>query len=199
MNSTRCKNGHLFTEESTYIRPDTGHRQCKVCQRDRLRRWRKDNPETARDYDRKWLKKNLEERRKQKRKSHNKHREKNNDRSREWRVLNPDRLRKNTLQWHANNPTKQKEYSQNRRAREVGQRGYVSSNIDNVLMEKQKGKCYYCQALLTDTGFHREHKIPLIRGGLHQDENLVLSCPPCNFKKNTKTDVEFKKLFRKAV
>lgn len=28
---THCKNGHAFTPENTYIRPDTGSQQCKAC------------------------------------------------------------------------------------------------------------------------------------------------------------------------
>ena len=35
-----CKNGHKFTNENTYIRP-TGHRRCRVCQREYERKHRK--------------------------------------------------------------------------------------------------------------------------------------------------------------
>jgi len=28
---TRCKNGHEFTEENTYINPSNGHRRCRTC------------------------------------------------------------------------------------------------------------------------------------------------------------------------
>lgn len=34
---THCKHGHEFTPENTYIRPGTGHRDCKTCQADRAR------------------------------------------------------------------------------------------------------------------------------------------------------------------
>lgn len=37
---THCKNGHEFTDENTYIRPDTGHRQCRTCRRERWVAWR---------------------------------------------------------------------------------------------------------------------------------------------------------------
>ena len=30
---THCKRGHEFTAENTYIRPDTGTRQCRACAR----------------------------------------------------------------------------------------------------------------------------------------------------------------------
>lgn len=32
---THCVNGHLFNEEATYIRPDKGTKQCKLCAKNR--------------------------------------------------------------------------------------------------------------------------------------------------------------------
>ena len=32
---THCKHGHEWNEENTYVRPDTGTRQCRQCKRDR--------------------------------------------------------------------------------------------------------------------------------------------------------------------
>ncbi len=34
---THCAHGHRFDEDNTYIRPDTGNRQCKQCGRERAR------------------------------------------------------------------------------------------------------------------------------------------------------------------
>jgi len=34
---THCKRGHEFTPKNTYVRGDTGHRQCKQCRRDRVK------------------------------------------------------------------------------------------------------------------------------------------------------------------
>ena len=36
-----------------------------------------------------------------------------------------------------------------------------------------------------------EHKIPINRGGSNKLSNLVLSCSKCNYRKHTKTDLEF--------
>ncbi|MFD5572247.1 HNH endonuclease signature motif containing protein [Streptomyces cadmiisoli] len=35
LNWTHCINGHAFNEANTYIRPDTGTRQCRQCSKDR--------------------------------------------------------------------------------------------------------------------------------------------------------------------
>ncbi|MFI0897088.1 HNH endonuclease signature motif containing protein [Streptomyces sp. NPDC020983] len=35
---THCRNGHPFDEANTYVRPDTGGRQCRQCRLDRARR-----------------------------------------------------------------------------------------------------------------------------------------------------------------
>lgn len=39
---TACPFGHPYTEANTYIRPDTGARECKICRRAR-RRERREN------------------------------------------------------------------------------------------------------------------------------------------------------------
>lgn len=39
---THCKNGHEFTEGNTYVRPDTGARQCKRCNLDRTNKLKRD-------------------------------------------------------------------------------------------------------------------------------------------------------------
>lgn len=79
-----------------------------------------------------------------------------------------------------------------RRARKNNARG--SHTIQDVLdlFEEQDGQCFYCQIDLDD--FHRDHKTPLVRGGSDCKENLCLACPPCNRKKHTKTEKEFRKL-----
>lgn len=54
----------------------------------------------------------------------------------------------------------------------------------------QDGLCYYCGTPLFSR-FHREHMMPLSRGGADKLENLCLSCPTCNTRKGTRTVEEF--------
>lgn len=35
---THCVNGHLYTDENTYISPKTGHRQCRTCRAEKRRK-----------------------------------------------------------------------------------------------------------------------------------------------------------------
>lgn len=72
----------------------------------------------------------------------------------------------------------------NRQANMRGASGYVSpATIDGMMIE-QNGQCHWCQATLSD--YHVDHVIPVSRGGPHVRDNLVLSCPPCNFSKSNK-------------
>lgn len=108
---------------------------------------------------------------------------------------NPEKFKKKTRGWKEANPDKVRKMNRHRqslkRAQSYSAEGHVSRDIEKILMRIQEGKCYYCQGNLVDLGFHREHKIPLSRGGLHDDSNLVLSCPSCNLEKGAKTDKEF--------
>ena len=44
--------------------------------------------------------------------------------------------------------------------------------------------CAYCK---TARASHIDHVNPLSKGGSHTVENLLPSCPTCNFKKHNKT------------
>lgn len=72
---------------------------------------------------------------------------------------------------------------------------YTTEDVEEKYLD-QEGLCYYCGVDLRKTGFHEEHKTPLSRGGANDKENICLSCPPCNLRKNTKTEEEFRLTFR---
>lgn len=115
-----------------------------------------------------------------------------NRKSREYYRANREKVLKRTGEWAKKNPRKRALIDHRRRARELNQLGFVSGNIESVLWKEQNGKCYYCSRKLSKLEYHHEHKIPLSRGGPHDDSNLCLSCPECNFKKGYKTEVEFR-------
>lgn len=46
--------------------------------------------------------------------------------------------------------------------------------------------CFYCNLIVTDDNRHIDHFIPLSKGGLHDLDNLVISCSSCNLMKHAK-------------
>jgi len=107
-----------------------------------------------------------------------------------WRDANADIARAACKAWVASHPDEARAHTQARRARKKGNGGRLSRGITKKLMEDQNGLCAYCSADLA-LGHHLDHKIPLVRGGLHVDANVQLTCPLCNMRKHSKTHEEF--------
>lgn len=80
---------------------------------------------------------------------------------------------------------------QNRRARvsEVG--GHLTRGLTTRLLGLQKGRCASCSCLLKESGHHLDHITPIARGGVNNDENIQLLCPPCNRLKNARDPIEW--------
>jgi len=57
------------------------------------------------------------------------------------------------------------------------------------LINSHNGCCFYCGDRVSR--LHREHRVPLSRGGADTAENIVPSCAECNLAKGTLTDEEF--------
>jgi 5-methylcytosine-specific restriction endonuclease McrA len=57
------------------------------------------------------------------------------------------------------------------------------------LLEQQQHRCFYCGE--PSGVFHREHRIPLARGGKNNLANIVAARPRCNLRKHILTDTEF--------
>ena len=60
-----------------------------------------------------------------------------------------------------------------------------------ALVAAADGVCRYCgksQPLTMD------HRVPLSRGGRHEIANLIPACKPCNSRKHTRTEEEFRAL-----
>lgn len=66
----------------------------------------------------------------------------------------------------------------------------ITDSTINKIKAKYENKCAYCGKDCARE-YHIDHKLPLSRGGGNDINNLALSCPTCNWKKNNKTDIEF--------
>lgn len=117
----------------------------------------------------------------------------------EWKDANPDLVRamwdrtyakhkakhfEKTARWRRENPEAYSAIRDRRRAAEAGAAGSYTAEDVRHLLQTQGRVCRYCDCLLTK--FHVDHFVPLARGGSNGPENLVLSCPTCNFRKGAK-------------
>ena len=64
------------------------------------------------------------------------------------------------------------------------------------MFAEQKGRCFYCGIKLGQRYLHVDHKMPVSRGGKDTPGNLQLLCQPCNGRKSTMSDGEFRKRFK---
>lgn len=170
--------------------------------RDKHRRNRADNIRRARQWYRDNHEKALERQRE--------YRQNNQDKVREgirkWTENNPDKVKEKNERWNRNNPEKRKEISRNylrrnpelfrlrsrhRRAKKKGAAGKHTNAEVSALFREQEGYCFHCGIDLIPIGFHRDHWIPLSRGGSDWIENIRLLCPKCNLSKNKKLPCEW--------
>ena len=92
-------------------------------------------------------------------------------------------------------PQKSIEKAQKRLALKLNQMGewpLSLAELESILFHTiQFGRCFYCSESITHGKYHRDHMVPLARGGLHDYRNICLACKLCNLRKHTKTAEEF--------
>lgn len=110
----------------------------------------------------------------------------------EWSSENKDRIRAVNAAWRAANPDKNRIYISNRVSRKRANGGVLSKNVAARLMGLQRGLCACgCGAKLKETGYHIDHRIPLVKGGPNTDANCQLLTPACNQSKGAKCPIDF--------
>jgi len=67
----------------------------------------------------------------------------------------------------------------------------LTADVWAALILEYDFKCAYCGVNGDATSFHKEHKIPLARGGSNHAVNIVPSCAACNFDKKILTHDEY--------
>lgn len=68
--------------------------------------------------------------------------------------------------------------------------GKKKTIIKHYLVNKQGGKCYYCNKKLQELSL--DHKQPRSKGGTDHISNLAITCYYCNNTKGNMTENEFK-------
>ena len=141
-----------------------------------------------------------------------------------WWVLNPDALRESSARFREKHPDRAREiarlaYERHREARLVQSARWAQANRDRKAAAEQRrraakrgtkgdgvepaawlaliaaadGRCTYCGELRRLT---MDHRIPLSRGGGHEIDNVIPACKPCNSRKSTRTEEEFRAFLR---
>lgn len=87
------------------------------------------------------------------------------------------------------NPESVKAYRTNRKARIRGALGKHTGKQIRELFIKQRGLCAICEYPMEK--FHKDHIVPLSKGGSNDIGNIQLTHPTCNLKKHTKSQEEF--------
>jgi 5-methylcytosine-specific restriction endonuclease McrA len=106
---------------------------------------------------------------------------------RDWRAKNPDKARAIVKRYADANPEAKRCRVRKRRARLRQVPGSHTKADIEKLFDLQKGRCAHswCRKSLK-SGYHVDHKEPIILGGSNDPTNLQLLCPRCNRSKGAK-------------
>jgi hypothetical protein len=120
--------------------------------------------------------------------------EKHQDRNRKWREANPEKVTDQFRRWCRLNPDKVKVRDGLKRFRRRGAHGsHTAEEIANI-RKMQKDCCAHpwCRKRLNGSG-HKDHIIPIAKGGTNHHHNIQLLCPLCNMKKRDLLPDEYAK------
>jgi 5-methylcytosine-specific restriction endonuclease McrA len=96
--------------------------------------------------------------------------------------------------WAQANPERMREFSAvsdaKRRAATAKSKDNWTADDVREIFTSQRGKCAVCRERLTKS-FHRDHIVPLARGGSNDRLNLQLLCKSCNCRKSAKDPIKF--------
>ena len=167
-----------------------------MCKRCYNRRWRKANPEKSREQSSRFYEAHREERceyacqyheahREERcehmRQYHEAHREEQNEYCRQYYEAHREEECGRSRQWTTANPEKRRKNNRRYRARK---NNVAIGSVDEAAIYEHDGyMCIYCGATEDLT---LDHLIPLIKGGAHTEDNLVVACRGCNSSKGAK-------------
>jgi len=156
-----------------------------------MAKWREANP----DYQREYRAKNIDRERANDRAWKRANRAKVNATFTRWAEKNREKLSQKAMAYQKANPDKAREIRRRRRARKANAPVVdLTAAVWRDILDEHNHCCYYCGA--AGVRLEQEHKIPLVRGGSHTRANVVPSCGPCNRRKWTMTEEEFRERVR---
>ncbi|WP_157839971.1 HNH endonuclease [Streptomyces megasporus] len=157
-------------------KPDGRESRCRECHRAANAQWYAENTERQRAYAA-WY--------------HKEYAEKRRAYVARWYAEHTEERRAYMVRYRAENPDKERAKERRRRARLHGadNDGWTDSDIARRAEECDAYGCFWCGS---DPGedWHRDHIVPLSRGGSNRLENIAISCQPCNSSKWAKIPYE---------
>ena len=72
-------------------------------------------------------------------------------------------------------------------------------SLKRQLLNEQNRQCMYCGERKSTKTTDIDHKVPVVRGGVNDKENLQILCKPCNQRKGMQTDEEFRGRYAKLL
>ncbi len=149
------------------------------------REWRIKNKERFAAMKRAWEKANPDKVKAQKKRERTKHGARYTAYLSKWQKDNPEKCSAYRKKHYANNPETAFNSVYKRRHTLKADGGKLSRGLTKRLYVQQKGLCAIC-SLAMEGVFHRDHIIPISKGGKHEDSNIQLTHPKCNLSKGNK-------------
>lgn len=154
------------------------------------RAYREANPERTRSNRIAWEQANADRMRSVRQAWYNVNYERVRAAGRAYYETNAERLREQSRIWAQSNPENRRETKARRRARK---KGATVGVVDwAAVREQQRGLCATCDTFIPSGYEHKDHWIPLEKGGPHSTENAKILCYRCNTSKGAKMPEEFK-------
>lgn len=146
------------------------------------------DPEKRRAYGREWMRRNPDKARAAMRRWRQQHPEEHRAENRAYYARDPDRRRRQ-IEASPNRRAVRKASDARRRSRKLQAGGAYSYVEWLLLVASHGGRCAYCRCIAM---LHADHRIPLARGGSNSIDNILPACAPCNFRKGTMSEAEFR-------
>jgi 5-methylcytosine-specific restriction endonuclease McrA len=145
------------------------------------------DPERRREYGRAWIRRNPEKAREAMRRWRKNHPDKHAAESRERYARDPKKVQRIT-DASPNRAAVRRAMAHRRRGRLRGAPSFSATEWI-ALVAIYGGRCAYCGEIRP---LQIDHRVPIARGGSNMIENILPACGPCNQRKATLTEEEFR-------
>ena len=150
----------------------------------RIRQWKKDNPQAAKEQNLAYKKKNKIRLKEERTKYNKKHKEDAKAYNAQYYKEHKKDYKRRLNEWRKDNPERAKVQIHNRRSRKTKAGGSYTAEQWQLICKKYDQRCVCCnkrRKLVPD------HVIPIAKGGTSDISNIQPLCQPCNSRKATQS------------